>query len=49
MRASLRMEIISKSKEDSLNKGKVISVRGSVVDIWFDADLTPVYSQIHTG
>ncbi len=31
------------------NPGKIISVRGSVVDIWFDTILPPVYTLLHTG
>jgi F-type H+-transporting ATPase subunit beta len=27
--------------------GKVVSVRGSVVDIWFDSHLPPIYSLLH--
>ncbi|MGZ8184133.1 MAG: hypothetical protein ACXWT1_19490 [Methylobacter sp.] len=31
-------------KPDSKNLGKVVSVRGSVVDIQFDEHLPPIYS-----
>jgi F-type H+-transporting ATPase subunit beta len=29
------------------NQGTVVSVRGSVVDIQFDAHLPPIYSLLH--
>jgi F-type H+/Na+-transporting ATPase subunit beta len=29
--------------------GKVISVRGSVVDVWFENNLPPVYALLHSG
>jgi len=29
--------------------GKIISVSGSVVDVWFDKNLPPVYTLLHTG
>jgi F-type H+/Na+-transporting ATPase subunit beta len=29
--------------------GKVISVRGSVVDIWFDNNIPPIYTLLHSG
>ena len=35
------------SKINSLNLGAVVSVRGSVVDIRFDAHLPPIYSLLH--
>ncbi len=31
------------------NRGVVTSVRGSVVDMWFDAQLPPIYSVLRTG
>ena len=31
------------------NLGKVVSVRGSVVDIQFDAHLPPIYTLLRTG
>ena len=43
------MEIISNTKEDSLHQGKIISVRGSVVDMWFEKDLPPVFTLLHSG
>ena len=33
------MEMISKHKTDSLTYGKIISVRGSVVDVWFENNI----------
>jgi F0F1-type ATP synthase beta subunit len=33
-----------KNKSSTLTMGTVVSVRGSVVDIWFDAHLPPMYS-----
>ncbi len=32
------------SKTRASNSGVVVSVRGSVVDIWFDEHLPPIYS-----
>jgi F-type H+-transporting ATPase subunit beta len=37
------------NKTDISNLGKVISVRGSVVDIKFDKLLPPIYTVLHTG
>ncbi len=36
-------------KADSLNSGKVVSVRGSVVDIRFEGYLPPIYTLLHAG
>ncbi|MFO7459716.1 MAG: hypothetical protein R6X07_03765, partial [Desulfatiglandales bacterium] len=36
-----------KNKSSPSNLGVVVSVRGSVVDIRFDADLPPIYSLLH--
>jgi len=33
----------------ALNSGVVVSVRGSVVDMSFDAQLPPIYSLLRTG
>lgn len=38
-----------KSNYGNLNKGKVVAVRGSVVDIWFDKNLPSINTLIHTG
>ena len=36
-----------KNKASPSNIGAVVSVRGSVVDIRFDARLSPIYSLLH--
>ena len=36
-----------KNKTSLSNLGVVVSVRGSVVDIQFDAHLPPIYSLLH--
>ncbi|GGH14391.1 F0F1 ATP synthase subunit beta [Sphingobacterium alkalisoli] len=36
-------------KEASSNFGKIVSIRGSVVDILFEDDLPSVYTVLHTG
>ncbi len=36
-----------KNQASPSNFGAVVSVRGSVVDIWFDANLPPIYSLLH--
>ena len=38
-----------KDKADPANRGVVVSVRGSVVDIRFDEHLPPIYSVLHAG
>jgi F-type H+-transporting ATPase subunit beta len=43
------MEMISEHKNDSLTYGKIISVRGSVVDVWFENNLPSIYTLLHTG
>ena len=43
------MNAISKTKQTSFNTGKVISVRGSVVDVWFDTNLPSIYKLLYTG
>jgi F-type H+-transporting ATPase subunit beta len=43
---------IKPSKEhrnNTLNYGKVISVRGSVVDVWFENNLPSIYTSLHSG
>ena len=41
------------ARENQLNKevnqGRIASIRGSVVDVWFDNDLPPVNSLLYTG
>jgi len=39
----------STNKSNSLTYGKVISVRGSVVDIWFENNLPSIFTLLHTG
>ncbi|MEB2787087.1 F0F1 ATP synthase subunit beta [Algoriphagus persicinus] len=43
------MEIISKHKPHILTKGKIISVRGSVVDVRFESNLPSIYTVLHAG
>jgi F-type H+-transporting ATPase subunit beta len=43
------METISKIKEPTIHYGKIISVRGSVIDACFEQSLPAVYSLLHTG
>jgi len=43
------METISNHNSKSLTPGKVISVRGSIVDVWFENNLPPIYTVLHTG
>ncbi len=43
------MTIISEHKTNALNSGKIISVRGSVVDVWFENNLPSIYTLLHTG
>jgi F-type H+-transporting ATPase subunit beta len=39
----------TKQNNDNTKHGRITSIRGSVVDVWFDADLPPVYTLLHTG
>src|SRR5664279_3200447 len=43
------MGTVSKNIDNSLNNGKVISVRGSVVDVWFENNLPSIYTSLHSG
>lgn len=43
------MESTSKQNQNSLYRGKIISVRGSVVDVWFENNSPPIYTLLHTG
>src|SRR6185437_10842001 len=43
------METISKHKDNTLNIGKIISVRGSVVDVWFENKIPAIYTLLHSG
>lgn len=44
-----RMKIAPKHKNSFQNSGVIISVRGSVVDVWFENSLPPIYTLLHTG
>ena len=41
--------VISENKKTFLNSGKIISVRGSVVDVWFEDHLPSINILLHTG
>lgn len=43
------MEAISKPDTAALNHGKIVSVRGSVVDVEFQHNLPSIYTLLHTG
>jgi F-type H+-transporting ATPase subunit beta len=43
------MKAIEKYQDEKLQFGKIISVRGSVVDVHFANDLPPVYTLLHSG
>jgi F-type H+-transporting ATPase subunit beta len=43
------METTQTKTENTLNYGKIVSVRGSVVDIWFEHRLPAVYALLHSG
>ena len=43
------MVITPEHKTTELNYGKIISVRGSVVDVWFENNLPSIYTLLHTG
>jgi len=43
------METALKYKSNTLNYGKVIYIRGSVVDVWFENNLPSIYMLLHTG
>jgi len=36
-------------KDNLLNYGKIIYVRGSIVDVWFENNLPSIYMVLHTG
>ncbi|MEP7266113.1 MAG: F0F1 ATP synthase subunit beta [Saprospiraceae bacterium] len=40
---------IEKNITNSLDQGKIISVRGSVVDVQFENNLPPIYTVLHSG
>lgn len=39
----------SKHNDSSFTRGKIISVRGSVVNIWFENNLPPIYALLYAG
>ncbi|EOR96671.1 ATP synthase beta chain [Arcticibacter svalbardensis MN12-7] len=43
------MKAALKKNDEVLNYGKVVSVRGSVIDAWFDDPLPAVYTLLHAG
>ncbi len=43
------MIVNSENTGKACNYGKIISVRGSVVDVFFNNNLPPIYSLLHTG
>ncbi|MDO9595349.1 MAG: F0F1 ATP synthase subunit beta [Lutibacter sp.] len=43
------MSAISKHNGSSFTRGKIISVRGSVVSIWFENNLPPIYTLLYAG
>jgi F-type H+-transporting ATPase subunit beta len=43
------MRNISKHNGSSFTRGKIISVRGSVVSIWFENNLPPIYTLLYAG
>jgi len=43
------MSINVDDKEEQVRNGKIISVRSSVVDVWFENTLPPVYTLLHSG
>ncbi len=47
--AVLKMKINSANNDNVINYGKIISVRGSVVDVFFENNLPPIYTLLHTG
>ncbi len=50
MNLTLTSTISNKEKNSNLlNRGIITAVRGSVVDIWFNKNLPPIYSVLRTG
>lgn len=43
------METVSNHINKNLRYGKIISIRGSVVEVWFENDLPPIYTLLNTG
>ena len=40
---------MNNNKNKGLNFGKIVSVRGSVVDVWFDTHLPPIFTLLYIG
>jgi len=40
---------VSEKTNQNILLGKIVSVRGSVVDIWFEKNIPPIYTLIHSG
>ena len=49
MNGTPQIQMTAIAKKDTLVRGKIISVRGSVVDVWFENNLPPVYTLLHSG
>ena len=43
------MKAILKNIDEKLNYGKIVSVRGSIIDAWFGHPLPTVYTLLHAG
>ena len=43
------MKLTSTHKDNTLNTGKIISVRGSVIDVWFENKIPAIYTLLHSG
>lgn len=49
MPSNRKMTKTIEDKNNSLNYGKIVSVRGSVVDVCFENNLPSIYTLLHTG
>ncbi len=47
--AMQNIKVRSENPDHQTHYGKIISVRGSVVDVWFDDALPSIYTVLHTG
>ena len=43
------MKVVSEKQKEPLSSGKVVSVRGSVVDLWFEDNLPTINTVVRTG
>lgn len=43
------MNVDSEKTGKQVHNGKIISVHGSVVDVWFENNLPPIYTLLHSG